>query len=55
MDELKENKLRLECSPSLVSCEHTNEIAPLEEIVGQEFGYKGTGIQYLCGRSSRFW
>jgi lon-related putative ATP-dependent protease len=40
MKELQVNRLRSECNPSLVRCEHTNDIAPLEEIVGQERAVK---------------
>ena len=36
LDELPVEKLRVQCDPRLMSCETTEEIAPLEEIVGQE-------------------
>ncbi|MDH5713428.1 MAG: AAA family ATPase [Candidatus Bathyarchaeota archaeon] len=36
MNELPVEKLRLECDPKLIRCETTEEMAILEEIVGQE-------------------
>ncbi|UCD72874.1 MAG: AAA family ATPase, partial [Candidatus Bathyarchaeota archaeon] len=40
MKELEVTRLRSECNPGLVRCDHTNDIAPLEEIVGQERAVK---------------
>lgn len=40
MDELPVEKLRRVCDSSLISCETTNEITPLGEIVGQERAVK---------------
>jgi lon-related putative ATP-dependent protease len=35
-DELRPEKLRKECSPNLMTCKTTRELAPLQEIIGQE-------------------
>jgi len=50
-NELPPNKLRKECDPKLMRCETTEELSPLEEIIGQERAVKalrfGLGIEQL--------
>ena len=50
-NELPPHKLRKECDPKLMRCETTEELSPLEEIIGQERAVKalrfGLGIEQL--------
>jgi lon-related putative ATP-dependent protease len=49
VNELAPEKLRIKCDPNLIRCETTQELMPLEEIIGQERAARalkfGLGIQ----------